>query len=147
MCTHGNKNMYRLLIPSSVLAATLAGCIVTTSAGGFPARGTITDKQDGTPIEGARVRLKYSADSPYGSHDKFSESVISNVHGKFHIPAEEVQLWGGTGGLVGRINEWPSIELSKNGYCTQTVSFEEPNTDSYIDLNLEMQTSSGDNCG
>ena len=138
--------MYRWLISSSLLASTLAGCILTTSAGGYPANGQVVDKQSGTPIEGVRVRLKYSTDSPYGRHDKYSERVVSNTQGAFHIPAEEIQLWGGSGGLAGRINEWPAVELSKRGYCEQTFSFSEPGVATYQDMILELEADTGDNC-
>lgn len=138
--------MYRWLISSSLLATTLAGCILTTSAGGYPAHGQVVDKHSGTPIEGVRIRLKYSANSPYGPHDKYSDAVVSNALGNFHIPAEEVQLWGGSGGLAGRINEWPAVELNKRGYCQQTVSFMEPDVEKYQDMKLALEAKTGDNC-
>src|SRR5262245_46580053 len=107
------KRMRVVLV--SLFCIQLAGCIIPTTAGGFPVNGVVLDQCTGNPVEGVTVYLHYEALNAFSQANRTSAPVTTNAGGEFYIPAEEVVLLGGTGGLDGYSMKWPSVQYRKDG--------------------------------
>lgn len=124
----------------------LSGCVSTRTVGGFEISGEVVDYDSGQPIEGVRVRAHFSAVGPFGNNSRSLASTTTDNKGKFSVIIPETRLWGGTGGLAGYIDEWPSIKYSKEGYCISGISLFEPSHKKYQGMKLRLQEKVSGGC-
>ena len=127
---------YIALLP---LLLILNGCISTKTAGGYDVYGTIIDTETNKPVEGVSVHLHYWANGMNGDNSKIVGRTYTDTDGKFFIPNPQLQLWGGTGGLSGRVNKWPSIEYSKSSYCQTGRMFRDVSIEDYQNIKLKIE--------
>jgi hypothetical protein len=105
------------------LSGLVSGCIIPTRVGGYAVTGTVVDRCTGAPVEGVAVFLQYSAVNFFGPRQVESEPVRTNELGKFYVPPKSVTMMGGSGGLAGHTNKWPTVIFFKDGYSPRPGNY------------------------
>ena len=136
------------VVYAAVLATLIlsAGCVTTKTVGDFPVFGIVVDETSGRPLEGAEVVLHYYAQSNFKVDNKYTEPVVTDSDGKFHVEPQKIRLWGGSGSLSGYIKEFPGLQYSKEGYCEGSKAFMSPSIEKYQDMRLTLRPDTGSTC-
>lgn len=107
---------YAVKLIFASLLGLVAGCIIPTRVGGYAVTGTVVDRCTGAPVEGVTVSLRYTAVNAFGLRQVDGEPVLTNELGKFYVPPRTVTMMGGSGGLAGGTQRWPTVNFYKAGY-------------------------------
>ena len=105
------------------LSGCVSSCVIPTRVGGYAVTGTVVDRCTGAPVQGATVYLEYSAVNFFGPRQIDGEPVRTDDLGKFYIPPKSVTMMGGSGGLAGHTNKWPTVIFFKDGYSPRPGNY------------------------
>jgi hypothetical protein len=122
-CSSRPMRNHVLMLILVCLSGLVSGCILPTRVGGYAVTGSVVDRCTGAPVRGATVFLRYTAVNFFGPRQVDSEPVRSDVLGKFYFPPKGVTMMGGSGGLAGETNKWPTVIFYKDGYSPRPGNY------------------------
>ena len=134
---HFNRFQQRnFMKPLTILFVTLflSNCVSIKSGGGFEFSGRVVDEKTKEPIQGASVRLNYTAVGFFADNSKKSATLTTDANGQFYELTAKVTL----SGVLGSVDKWPDVEYSKNGYYRTIRPVNDPSRESYKDLLLTL---------